>query len=164
MWKTISKGIFTGLYAVSRKGEVRNERTGRILLPDTSSTKGKAYLRVTFSVGNKQKRFAVSRLVARAFLTKPEGKDYVNHKDGDRFNNCVDNLEWVTMEENQTHAVETGLCPKREENGNSKYTEAQINQVKHYSTLGLSRKMTAQLAGVTISCVKDVRAGRVWLS
>ena len=165
MWKEFKKGLFTGLYAVSDKGEVLSLRSGNILKPDTTTTKKgikSTYLRVTLSSGNKQKRFAVHRLVATAFLPNTEGKPQVNHKDGNRYNNNVENLEWVTVTENIHHAVENNLCPSGESNGNSKYTKEQISMVKELSSKGFSRSVCAKLTGVSLSCVKDVRAGRVW--
>lgn len=161
MWKNIRKGRFAGLYAVSSTGHVKSLRTARILKPDEYTSNSK-YMRVTLSESGKTKRYALHRLVALAFLDNPYNKPQVNHKDGDRWNNDVSNLEWCTQKENQTHAVETGLCPKGEDNGNSRYTKHQIRQVKYYSHLGHSRKDVANLCNVTLSCVKDVRSGRVW--
>lgn len=56
------------------------------------------------------KNKSVHRLIALTFLTKPEHKDFVNHKNGSREDNRADNLEWVTLEENARHAWATGLC------------------------------------------------------
>lgn len=71
-----------------------------------------------------QKTFTVHRLVAEHFLDKPDGKDYVNHIDGDKDNNVAGNLEWVTQSENQIHAYETNL---------QKYTPEQDRRLKEYA-------------------------------
>jgi hypothetical protein len=61
------------------------------------------YRRITLSENQKKERFQVHRLVALAFIPNPENKPFVNHKDYNKSNNCVDNLEWVTRRENQCH-------------------------------------------------------------
>ena len=74
----------------------------------TKITHHKGYEKVALSkIENgktKQKAFFVHRLVAIAFIDNPENKEQVNHKDGNKFNNCVENLEWVTNSENMNHA------------------------------------------------------------
>ena len=62
------------------------------------------YLLVTFSVDNTQSSQNVHRLVARAFIPNESNKPQVNHKDGNKQNNCLDNLEWATASENTIHA------------------------------------------------------------
>jgi|688.fasta_scaffold774041_2 hypothetical protein len=111
IWKTI-KGHPN--YEVCIDGRIRKKevlltyRTGanrlhkqRMLKPDSSHMD---YCRVTFSQGNKQKRLSVHRVVAEHFLSRIPGKDFVNHKDGNRLNNHANNLEWCTSSENELHS------------------------------------------------------------
>lgn len=92
-------------YSISNDGQVRNDKTNKILSQSTQQD----YKHVTLNIGGKAKRMKVHRLVAQTFLENPENKPYVNHKDGNRSNNDVSNLEWVTPSENTKHAVKTGL-------------------------------------------------------
>lgn len=83
--------------ASRRRGEYKTRLPGRIL----AECDGAQGYQVT-NLGKKQYR--VHRLVAKTFIQNPYGKKEVNHKDGNKKNNCVDNLEWCTGKENQAHA------------------------------------------------------------
>ena len=72
------------------------------------------YLIVTLCDGNgKRQNKRVHRLLMEAFVPNPENKAHVNHKDGNKLNNCLSNLEWATPSENARHAANTGLCDER---------------------------------------------------
>lgn len=74
----------------------------------------KNYERVTLSYNNVKKKHYVARLVALAFLGKPPTKKHqINHKDGNKLNNHVDNLEWVTPKQNIQHAIKNGLRERK---------------------------------------------------
>lgn len=73
---------------------------------------GCGYLRIKFSVKNKAKRIMLHRIIAEAFIPNPQKKKTVNHKDGNKYNNSIDNLEWLTQAENNQHAWDTGLKRK----------------------------------------------------
>ena len=88
-------------YSVSLDGQVKNDETGLIL--SASEVTG-GYLSVMLSPGRKHKR--IHRLVAEAFIPNPLGKEQVNHKDGNKKNNHVNNLEWVTVSENERHKID----------------------------------------------------------
>ena len=100
IWKDIDE--FEGLYQVSNLGNVKSlnyRHTGkeRILKPLTDKY---GYLFVTIYKNGKLKNYKIHRLVAKAFIPNPDGKPEVNHKDENKINNCVDNLEWMTSKEN----------------------------------------------------------------
>lgn len=105
MWRKIFFENQETDYSVSDKGEIRKDTTNYIL----SQSKQQDYCHVTLNIKGKQKRMRVHRLVAEAYIDNPENKPYVNHIDGNRSNNIVSNLEWVTPAENIQHAVNTGL-------------------------------------------------------
>lgn len=102
IWKDI-KG-YEGLYQVSNLGRVRSKTK---LLHLNTNTYG--YKHVTLSKGNVKKTILVHRLVASSFIENPIGLPQINHKDGDKSNNTVGNLEWVTQGENNRHAIKTNL-------------------------------------------------------
>lgn len=99
-----SKQIFENnpYYFVNKNGEVFSRKFNKTKKMSLSKT-SKGYLCVRFSFNGVAKTFFVHRLVAETFLNKEEGRDYVNHIDSNKFNNCVDNLEWCTHMENNCH-------------------------------------------------------------
>lgn len=70
------------------------------------------YYKVALPYNKKQKDFLVHRLIALVFIPNPDNKPYVNHIDGNRLNNAVNNLEWNTHAENMQHAYRNNLIPK----------------------------------------------------
>lgn len=89
-------------YEVSNDGLVRSVRSGEILDGWVNSY---GYRTVSLVVAGERATKKVHRLVALAFIPTISGKDFVNHKDGNKLNNCVENLEWVTRGENNKHAA-----------------------------------------------------------
>lgn len=92
---------YEGLYEVSNYGEVRKV-DGTMMNGNINSY---GYRVVSLTKNGKKKDKKVHRLVAFAFVQTIDGKDYVNHKDGDKLNNYAGNLEWVTRGENNSHAT-----------------------------------------------------------
>jgi hypothetical protein len=100
VWKEIPTLVG---YEASNFGRIRRKgcKSRRLQLNKSG------YLYVGVRVNGKFRNLRVHRLVASAFLPKPEGKDFINHKNGDKTDNSVDNLEWCTASENELHKVWT---------------------------------------------------------
>ena len=107
-WRVVPN--YNGKYIVNSIGEIRSLfcghgtkwKCGERTLTQNNDWKG--YKKVALSKDGRTKRVFVHRIVAEAFLEKPTGKDMVNHIDGNKQNNSVDNLEWCDNSENQIHS------------------------------------------------------------
>ena len=119
MWKAV-KG-YEGLYEVSDNGEIRsldhevlNNGTSVLVKGVLKRTRMKdnGYMIVDLWKDGKGKTHHVHRLVAQAFIDNPENKQTVNHIDGNKKNNNVNNLEWLTPSEQNLHFYEHGLKSK----------------------------------------------------
>ena len=97
-WKTI-KG-YEGLYEISNCGKIKSLITNRYLKPFDN---GKGYMTIGLFKGKKRKNHYIHRLVANAFISNPNKFPEVNHKDFNKKNNKVENLEWVTIKQNKEH-------------------------------------------------------------
>jgi hypothetical protein len=134
-----------GFYEISNSGKVISLRTNKVLKP---SLVGAGYPRVCLRINGEQKNCYIHRLVAEAFVPKPEGEDLeVNHKDGNKLNFHWSNLEWITHKENVKHAKDNGLmdnvfkCNKDRSNSQefreaSRHWMAESHKQKGHTTYG----------------------------
>ena len=122
MENEIWRGTCYKEYEASNLGRIRNAKTKRIL---TGSPNQKGYMRVSlYKYGTKFSH----RLIASAFLDRPEWCTEINHKDGDKKNNRIENLEWCTHTENMRHAASIGL----RDNLNVKITPDDFDYVRNH--------------------------------
>ena len=170
VWKPVLGGNWP--YEVSSHGRVRRSRYGkgtwenRIL---SQSNHSGGYLQVTLSNGT-ARMFLVHRLVVESFIGEiPHGME-VNHKDCNKKNNHVSNLEIVTPKENQAHMIANGLRGpiKRnplfgEAHQNSTLTEKKVREIrKLYSTGKYCQREIGEMFGVTQTCVGKIVRRKAW--
>ena len=106
-------------YQASSKGRIKNLKTKRIL----NGVNYYGYLRVTIRQNGIKKLFSKHRLIAKTFLPNPNKYSEVNHADGNKQNNCIENLEWCTRKQNAIHSMVNGHQKTKrvgqyDENGN----------------------------------------------
>ena len=145
MWKSTVEDPY---YEVSNFGRVRHD--GRVL---SGSIHKDGYMFVNI----RGKQCARHRLVAEVFIENPENKPFVNHIDGNKQNNSVDNLEWCTQSENTKHAYDSDLQPKGLSTYKGKFTSEEREQIKNeWDSGAYSRRQLAKKYGVSHTCINDI--------
>lgn len=119
IWKDVVG--FEGLYMVSNLGRIKSverymqNHSKLQLVPERIKSQRvgtNGYLHTDLYKNNKQTTVKIHRVVAEAFIDNPDNKGTVNHKDGNKYNNCVDNLEWMTQSEQNFHFYKKNLKSK----------------------------------------------------
>ena len=167
IWKDIEG--YEGIYQVSNMGRVRSltrkvwnyTKPGRILRP---GAKENGYLHVALSNGSKKEKHAhVHRLVAAAFIPNPDNLPEVNHKNYDKTDNRIDNLEWCTSRYNKAHFRKSPYA----KNADKKKTRTLVNKSIQYILtykdevcriydLGYSIKEVSSIVGIGRDMVRDI--------
>lgn len=142
-------------YDITEDGVIKNIQTGRLIRPSLNKKRG--YFYVCLYGENKRKNFILHRLMAECFLPKEEGKEYINHIDGDKTNNTLGNLEWCTSSENQLHSVKLGLRGKPV--GNLKYEENTIEYIRYLRKKGFLLREISSLVSIPISTITHICLG-----
>lgn len=165
IWKPVVG--YEGLYEVSNLGRVRSnsyrKRYNGKILTNKKHTGGYHYQ--TLHKNKKRNNFLVHRLVAIAFIENPLSKDQVNHKNGDKQDNRVENLEWCTQKENAQHAIDTGLkknMPVGEDVGMSKITNIEAKAIKIMLKKGCKQSCIASIFGIARNTVSCINTGVTW--
>lgn len=96
-------------YDIYETGEIYSRKTHKVL---TGCILNTGYVTVTLTTSQGKKGYSLHRLVAQTFIPNIDNKPYVNHIDGDKTNNSVTNLEWVSASENRRHALYSGIAAK----------------------------------------------------
>ena len=123
------------------------------------------YQRVQLSKKNLRIKYSIHRLVAKAFITNPLGKDQVNHINGVKTDNNVENLEWMNASEQMIHAIDNGLkvIHRGEEVRNSKLTKKDIIYIrKRYSFGGITMQILADKFNVHVPQISRIINRKRW--
>jgi len=153
-------------YYVSDTGKVYSTVTGDVVRVQPTCREVGWYEQYSLHVDGERIQQFGHRLVAEAFIPNPENKPYVNHKNGIKNDNRVENLEWATPQENNQHAVDTGLNKLAgEDNPQNKYSEDQIHKVCQLLEQGRYNSIKIEeLTGVSHKIISLIRVGKLWSS
>lgn len=164
LWKDIVG--YEGLYQVSNFGRVKSLRYNKIMSPGKNPD---GYLFINLHKDKTRKYCAVHRLVSSAFIDKPYNLSEVNHKDSDKTNNNVNNLEWVTRAENMAHYTlserfkEVNAENSGEGNQNAKLSLFEVNLIRKLrNEYNIKVKTLALLFSVSISQIERIIYNKQW--
>lgn len=122
------------MYEIYSDGRIWSKHTNKFLKPFLSS-QGKGedyYLAVKLCDNTFEKTVTVHRLVAENFIENPNNFGTVNHRDGNKQNNCIENLEWMTQGDNKRHAFDTGISEawwKAQKHPRSTFSNEEVNEI-----------------------------------
>lgn len=157
MWRNIPTAPG---YEVTSEGQVRNAKTGKIKKTTTSTI---GYLVFGAYIDGKWKTIYLHHAVCEAFLGPRPVGSCVNHKDGDKANPRLENLEYVTQKQNIHHAIDTGLFnPCGEANGHAKLTEHQVRQIRSLAQGGQSTTSLSAMFNVGLPIISQIKHGSRW--
>lgn len=165
IWKDVPN--YVGIYQVSNIGNVKSLdhyikskngkclKKGRIL--QKFKTK-KGYLQTSLSKDTKRLNTGIHRVVALAFIPNPENKPQVNHINGIKTDNRVENLEWCTNKENQIHAVKNKLSKHNlaEKHHNSKLTNEDVIKVRQLHSIGFKNHELAKDYNISRTAMSNI--------
>lgn len=166
------KGIvgYEELFSVSNRGKIFSKRTDKILKQNLVARSYNACITKLNGRNGTNLVLKVHREVAKAFIPNPDNLPFVNHKDGDKLNNNVSNLEWVTPRENIIHALDNGLATidhlLQINKDNRKLSDDDVRFVRlNYKAKDrtLGTRALARKYGVTHGVIMDILNGKTYL-
>lgn len=172
IWADVRR--FEDKYQISNTSKLRSKKTGLLLKPQTGGCPYYYFMFYDENIKSKQKRVKVMlhRLVAEHFIPNPYFRNEVNHKDGNKLNCSIDNLEWVSKSENSLHAVRTGLSKPSfgidgstagENNVNAKLNWEQVREIRRiFAEENKSYVELGEMFDVSHHTVREIIKGLKW--
>lgn len=172
IWKDIEG--YEGIYQVSDEGNVRSldritkykntihkmKLSGK---PIKGNTNTRGYRYVNLCKNSNKKTITVHRLVMKHFIPNHENKSEINHIDGNKTNNKLSNLEWVTSKENYDHSVSIGLRKNRYKGNNPKLNENEVKAIREmYDSGNYTQKEIAEKYDVNRNTIGDLLSRKSW--
>jgi len=153
IWKAYNR-----YYEISNRGRVRNSETAHILAQNVNSG---GYWYATLSRPTKY-NLTVHRGMAILFIPNPLNKTQVNHINGNKLDNSIENLEWASQEENLKHAVDNKLMPQGTSSYLAKLDEEKVEAIRISLSKGIMQAALARQYGVDRGTISGIKLGRTW--
>lgn len=146
---------YEGIYQINKNNGDVIKKTNKKLLKRTINKYG--YESYNLRKNNKNKTFGVHKLLALNFISNPNNKPQVNHIDGNKRNNNLNNLEWVTISENHQHAYDIGIkkSVKGEEHGMAKLNKDQVLYIIK-NRYKITQKKISEMFNVSIKTIEYI--------
>jgi len=164
IWKDIVG--YEDHYQISNFGRVKSLKPGKYyggMLKGFTSTI--EYLHLKLTLDGISKDYLIHRLVASAFIPNPNNYPEVNHKDCNKLNNRVENLEWVTPKQNSQYAYDSGkkVPISGEKSGSNKVTNEQVLQIRKLLSEGnLTQRQIGKLFGLKDTAISAIKRRQTW--
>jgi hypothetical protein len=168
IWKNIEG--YEGFYQISNLGNVKSlcrlvgNHSGfkkllkeKILKTHISKT---GYFVINLKINSKRKTFKLHRLIAYSFIEKIKGKEYINHINGIKTDNRVENLEWVTIKENNYHAIKTGL--KKDSGINNSRSKLNESDIVYIRNSNLKLKELSNIYKIDASTISKIKLRKTY--
>lgn len=157
VWKRVTD--FEDYYSVSSDGKIYSHRRDKLLKPWLGTS---GYWEVSFCVNGSVTRHSVHRVLATTFVDNPDKAPQVNHIDGNKLNNTVDNLEWVSVQENQLHSSHILGKNRGSKQHKSCLTEEVVLKAKDLISSGVKLSVISRQLGINYKTLYNIKDGSCW--